>query len=65
MKRTKAEKVVTIRTKAFSGCGVSKVRCVVDADGTVRVFDELVGIYTTCHSMNRWAQARVRRLAAA
>lgn len=58
-----ADKVLTIRTKAFSGEGIKKHRVMVDADGTVRVYDSVAGYYTTCHSLSQGTQARIRRMA--
>lgn len=57
-------KVVTVKCKAFSGGRIAAHRCIVDADGTVRVYDDAAGYYTTCHSMSERTQARVRKLAA-
>lgn len=57
------DKVVTIRAKAFSGGKIETIRCIVDADGTVRVWDAVAGYYTTCHSLSERNQARVRKLA--
>lgn len=63
MNATKTDKVVTIRAKAFSGRGIEEVRCTVDAAGTVRVYDDVAGYYTTCHSLSESAIRRIRRLA--
>jgi hypothetical protein len=32
----------------------------VDADGTIRVFDDVAGHYTTCHGLNEATQDKVR-----
>ena len=46
--------------------GVRKAyRFMVDADGTVRVYDSVAGYYTTCHSMSEAAMRRVRKAAMA
>lgn len=58
-------KTVTIRAKAFATEGVRTNRCVVDADGTMRVYDSVAGHYTTCHSLSAAAIRRIRRLAGA
>lgn len=57
-------KIITIRAKAFSGSKTAQHRCMVDDNGTVRVYDDVAGYYTTCHSLSLPAQARVRKLAA-
>ncbi len=57
-------KTVTVKCKAFSGGRIQSHRCIVDADGSVRVYDDVAGYYTTCHSMSERTQARVRKLAA-
>ncbi len=54
---------ITVRAKAFSGCGVERVRCLVSDDGTVRVHDPIAGYYTHCHALSVGAQRRIRRLA--
>jgi hypothetical protein len=54
--------VVTVRAKAFGG-RAEDVRCSVSPEGTVRVWDSVAGYYTTCHSMGKAAQERVRKLA--
>lgn len=63
-KRTKSGDVfLTARCKAFSGEGVRANRILVDADGTVRVWDDVAGHYTTCHSIPGKGQQRLRRAA--
>ena len=57
-------KTLKIRAKAFTGEGVRSHKCMVDTDGTVRVWDSVAGHYTTCHSLSVAAQRRIRRLAA-
>ena len=53
---------LTARAKAFAGEGVKTHRFSVDA-GEVRVWDEVAGHYTSCHSLSSAAQRRIRRLA--
>lgn len=60
---TQSDKVIECRAKAFAGRGVEAIRCMVDADGAVRVYDSVAGYYTTCHSLSDSAKARIRRLA--
>jgi hypothetical protein len=58
------ETIVTARAKAFSTFPISTYRFLVDADGTVRVWDKIAGHYTTCHALSFSAQRRIRKLAA-
>lgn len=58
-----SNKSITIRGRAFQG-RLESLRCMVDEDGTVRVYDNVAGHYTTCHSLPERTQARVRKLAA-
>lgn len=60
---TKTEKSITVRAKAFAG-RMETVRCIVDANGTVRVYDSVAGHYTTCHSLSDSAIRRIRKIAA-
>lgn len=53
----------TARCKAFSTEGVRMNAISVDADGTVRVWDDVARCYTTCHSLSAAAQRRLRKLA--
>lgn len=57
------ETIVTTRAKAFRGQGVQTIEALVEGDGTVRVYDDIAGYYTTCHSLSERAQARIRKLA--
>jgi hypothetical protein len=57
------ETIVTTRAKAFAGQGVQTIQALVEGDGTVRVYDDVAGYYTTCHSLSERAQARIRKLA--
>ena len=54
--------VITFRCKAFGKLDNHKV--MVDSDGTVRVFDEVKGYYSTCHSMSTSAKRKAYRQAA-
>ena len=55
-------KTVTTKAKAFGK--LANINATVDADGTVRVWDDVAGYYTTCHGLSAAAQQRIRRLAA-
>ncbi len=57
------DRTITARCRAFSGQSIQTHRCMVSADGTVRVWDSVAGHYTTCHSLSESAQQRIRRLA--
>jgi len=57
------DRIVTARVRAFTGRGLETLRCRVEADGTVRVWDDIAGHYTICHILTPSAQRRVRRLA--
>lgn len=54
---------ITARAKAFSSEGIKTHKFAVDTDGTVRVWDSVAGHYTTCHSLSKSAEARIRKLA--
>jgi hypothetical protein len=56
-------KEITARAKAFSGEGIQTHKFNVDAEGTVRVWDSVAGYFTTCHSLSKSAEARIRKLA--
>lgn len=54
-----------ISTKAKAFCGrMESIKAMVDADGTVLVYDSVAGHYTTCHSLSQSAIRRIRKLAA-
>ena len=55
--------IVTARAKAFSGDPIGAYKFAVDADGVVRVYDEVAGHYTVCHALGESAQKRIRKLA--
>jgi hypothetical protein len=59
---TTTEKIVKVRARAFGG-KLENIRCMVDADGAVRVYDSVAGHYTLVHSLSKSAIARIRRLA--
>ncbi len=59
------DRPITARAKAFSHEGVKAHRFTVAADGAVRVWDDVAGHYTSCHSLSRTAQRRIRKLAEA
>jgi hypothetical protein len=46
---------ITMRTRSY--------QMLVDADGSVRVYDSIAGYYTRCHSLSETARRRARRLA--
>ena len=54
---------ITIRARAFTGSTVRPVRCLVEPDGTVRVWDSVAGHWTTCHALTADAQRRARKAA--
>lgn len=54
---------ITARAKAFSTEGIKSHKFAVDTDGTVRVWDAVAGHYTTCHSLSKSAETRIRKLA--
>lgn len=55
-------KTITARAKAFSGESVKTHKFAIDQDGTVRVWDSIAGHYTTCHSLSKSAQTRIRKM---
>ena len=60
-------KHLTVRTgRAFSGDAPGTgYRASVDANGTVRVYDDLSGHYTTCHALTAAQIRHIRRAVAA
>lgn len=60
---TKNEVTITARCKAFCSEGVRVNKIRIDTDGTVRVWDAAAGHYTTCHSLSKATQNRLRKLA--
>lgn len=59
----KNETKLTVRANAFGK--IETIRCLVDADGTIRVWDSVAGHYTTCHSLSESAIRRIQKMAAA
>jgi len=51
------------RGKVFSGQGVQIADVRVDEDGTVRVWDDVAGHWTTCHSISARNLRAIRRAA--
>ena len=54
---------ITTRARAFAGRPIEEVRCRLEPDGTVLVWDSVAKHYTRCHSLSESAQRRIRRLA--
>ena len=59
-----ADKVVTLRARAFTGSKLENVRCLVYANGEVRVWDSVAGHYTACHILTDRARKHAKKLAA-
>jgi hypothetical protein len=55
---------ITTRARAFAGRPIESVRCRIDPDGAVLVWDSVAGHYTRVHSLSESAIRRIRRLAA-
>ena len=66
MKPISITKIVTItaRAKAFQGEGVRENQFRVEPNGEVTVWDSLCGYYTSCHSISKRTQDKLRKLAA-
>lgn len=58
---TDTTKKVTIRANAFGR--VETIRCLVDDDGSVLVWDDVAGHYTRCNRLGASAISRIRKLA--
>ena len=54
---------LTVRCKAFSSEGVRSNRLLVEANGTIRVFDSVAGHYTTVHAIGKATESKIRKLA--
>lgn len=54
---------ITCRARAFAGRGIENVRCRLEPDGTVLVWDSVAKHYTRCHSLSESAKRRIRRMA--
>lgn len=57
-----SNEIITVRVRAFNG-KLETVQCIVNNDGTVRVFDDIAGFYSACHSLSERQQSRIRNLA--
>lgn len=57
------ESEITIRCRAFSAEGVRENCVRVASDGTVRVYDDVAGHYTTLHALSASAERRIRKMA--
>lgn len=55
---------VKIKGRPFIGDPVQTVRCLVDEDGFVRVWDRIAGHYTVCHDLGETAKRNARKAAA-
>ena len=55
--------ITTARVKAFTGQSRRNHKLSVSPDGTVRVWDDVAGHYTSCHCMSDADLSRVRKLA--
>jgi hypothetical protein len=53
---------ITARAKAFSNQGIRAYEFQIDGE-TVRVWDSVAGYFTTCHSLSKSAERRIRNLA--
>ena len=62
MKNTTTIKIEAT-VKAFTGQSRRTHKLSVSPDGTVRVWDDVAGHYTTCHCMSPATQSRIRKLA--
>lgn len=55
---------ISMRCKPFSyNMKMKEHHLLVDADGTIRVYDSIAGHYTTCHRLGKAARAKAIRLA--
>ena len=55
---------ITIRAKAFSTETIREYVALVEADGSVLVWDSVAGYFTSCHVLAPSALKRARKLAA-
>lgn len=58
-----ADVEITARAKFFTGQGVEQRKCLVEPDGTVRVWDDVAGHYTLRHALAPSAVKRIVRRA--
>ena len=61
--KMKTNRTIEAKVKAFTGQGVRTHSLSVSHDGTVRVWDDVAGHYTTCHCMSAVTQTYIRHLA--
>lgn len=54
---------VIVKGRPFSNSTVGNVRCLVDEEGFVRVWDHIAGHYTVCHSLGETAKRNARKAA--
>jgi len=52
--------IVTARVKAFTHQPIDNYSCMVDQDGTVRVYDAIARHYTLCHALDSQTKDRIR-----
>lgn len=57
------ETKLKIRARFFSGAPIETREVIVDDDGRIYVWDEVADHYTTCHSLARSAERRIRKQA--
>lgn len=58
---TTADRLLIVRSgRAFAHAAQWGYRAIVDAQGIVRVYDDIAGHYTTCHSLTEAQQAYIR-----
>lgn len=53
----------TAKFRAFSAEGIKANKYIVEADGTIRVWDAVAKHYTTCHCVSAATARRLRKLA--
>jgi hypothetical protein len=57
------DKQIEVRAKFFTRSKVETRKVIVEADGTIRVWDEIANIFTICHALSKSEQRRIVRLA--
>ena len=55
------DKLVYIKARAFTGDKIRLNKCLVDSDGTVRVWDSVANSFTACHILSKAAVTRCRK----
>ena len=58
------DKIITAVAKPFTSFPRDTYQFCVSPDGSVRVYDDVAGHYTRCHSLSATAQTRIRDIAA-